>query len=249
MLQEDFLLQLAVVGVEGVEILVSTLNALLERVDAGGNLLGVGVVFGILLGVLLQAIAQSVDVDGLGEDGETGALSQLRDGLEGLTDARAAVRLRHEDVLALGVGLVAFPDNLAVGVGSSDAETVQATAEAFAAVPHGDALNLVQGHGLLEVELPDGEGHVLLGVGDGAAAPVGVGPAVDGAGGGAVVGGGALGGGALAGDVLAVLGDDLDLGQGERGALLGNVDGHVAHVGGGGAGRGKDAGQRENPKS
>ena len=238
-LQEDGLLELAIVGIKGAEILLAGLDALLQGVDAGGDVLGVGVAVGVFLGVALQAVAQGVEVDGLGEGGQAGALLQLRDGLERLAGAGALAGFGHEDVLALGAGAVGFPHDFAPGVGDGDAEAVESAAEALGAVPHRDALDLPQGDVLAQVKLPHGEGGVLLGVGDGAAVPIAGGVAVDGAPGLAVVGGGALDGGALAGDVLAVLGDDLDLGQRKRGAILRQVDDDITGI------RGVDALRRE----
>ena len=223
-LEEDRLLEGAIVGVDVGIILVALLDAPLQGVDVGCDLLGVRVVLGILGGIGLQAVAQRVEVDGLGEGGDAGALGALGQGLAALAGAGAlAGPLGDEEVLALGLGAVLLPNDLAFAVGEGHAHAVEPAAEALAAVPQHHA---VDGIGLAEVKLPGGGVDVLLGVGDGVGAEAVGGVAVDRALGGGFVGGAALGGLAGGGDVL-VAHEDLHLGQRERRRLARDVDRHI----------------------
>ena len=185
------------------------------------------VVLGVLGGIGLQAVAQGVEVDGLGEGGDAGALDALGERLGALADAGAlAGLLGDEEVLADGLGLVVLPDDLALAVEQRHAHAVEAAAEALAAVPDHHA---VDGVGLAEVKLPRREGGALLAVGDGAAPPAVGGVAVDRALGHAFVGGAALGGLAGGRDVL-VAHEDLHLGQRERRRLARQVDHHITRL-------------------
>ena len=228
-LEEDLLLQFAVSIVEGLSVALLGLQTLLERVDARGNLGGIRVGLGILLGIGLERIAQGIDLNRAHQRGNPRPLGALGQGVGVLTGARALAGLGDKVVRPFGLRPRLFPDNRAIGVREGDAHAVEAGGITVAAVPDDD---LLDGDALAQVDLPGGVGQVFGGVGDGVVAITVGGVAVDGALGLAAPGGGALHGLSAKGHILPI-GEDLHLCERERGLILRDIHRYIPRFNGG----------------